>query len=118
LEEHKRRIRVLYELGVLEAGCWLLAANEGDFPEVSLGEALRDKKNLPGSWGLPGRWEFTLAKVVPNRVYNAGSFGFCRTTSSVALKAAKNCVFVGITDLFCVVTGLRVGIVRLHPANP
>jgi hypothetical protein len=38
-----------------------------------------------------------------------GSLGFCRATPSVALKAAKNCVFVGITDLFCVVTGLRVG---------
>ncbi len=44
----------------------------------------------------------TLAKV-------DGSFGFCRAISSVALKAAKNCVFVGITDLFCVAPGLPVG---------
>jgi hypothetical protein len=46
-----------------------------------------------------------------------GSFGFCRTTPQIALRAAKICVFVGITDLFCFVTELRMGIVRLHPAN-
>jgi four helix bundle protein len=40
-----------------------------------------------------------------------GSFGFCRATPSVSLKVAKNCVFVGITDLFRVVTGLWVGMV-------
>jgi hypothetical protein len=39
----------------------------------------------------------------------AESFGFCRATPSAALKAATNCVFVEITDLFCVVAGLRMG---------
>ena len=46
-----------------------------------------------------------------------GSFRFCWTIPYVALKVAKNWVFVRITDLFRVVTGLWMGMVQLHPAN-
>ena len=45
------------------------------------------------------------------------SFGFCRTFPQAALKAAQMCAFVGITDLFYVVTELRMGMALLHPAN-
>ncbi len=61
--------------------------------------------------GMPAdRFEITLRQN-PHAIFARvnGSFGFCRPTPRIALRAAKICAFVGITDLFCVATGLRMG---------
>jgi hypothetical protein len=42
-------------------------------------------------------------------IIDSGFLGYRRTTPQIALKAAKICTLVGITDLFRVVTGLRMG---------
>jgi hypothetical protein len=51
------------------------------------------------------------AVTLSTALEKGGSLGFCRATPSASLKVAKNCVFVGITDLFRVVNGLWVGMV-------